>query len=186
HWNVAQSIQERVAALPEPSRELLGVAAVVGQRASAAVLAAGAERSEVETLTGLEVACRAGLLVEEAESGRLERYCFAHDLIRDVVEVSLSVGRRAMLHRRVAEALEHRPQRGGDPWHLHDRLLAQLAYHYECADMPERAALYLRQAGDRARQVYAHQEAAQFYQDLVKCLDRSAPSREAAQAPRRP
>ena len=75
-WAVKQSTRERVAALPRPAQELLGVAAVIGQRASAAVLAAGAEQSEMETITGLEIACQAGLLVEDPERGQTERYSF--------------------------------------------------------------------------------------------------------------
>ena len=61
-WTVTQSIRERVAALPVSTQELLRVAAVVGQRVSAAVLAAGAAQSEMEAVTGLEVACQAALL----------------------------------------------------------------------------------------------------------------------------
>jgi transcriptional regulator with XRE-family HTH domain/tetratricopeptide (TPR) repeat protein len=181
-WNVTQSIRERVAALPASAQELLGVAAVVGQRASGAVLAAGAEQSEVETLSGLEVACQAGLLTEEPERDRPERYRFSHDLIRDVVEASLGVGRQTLLHRRVAVALEQRLQHSGEAGHLNDRVLSQVAYHYARADVPQRAALYLRQAGDHARHVYAHRDAAQYYQELVTCLDRLGTSREAAQA----
>jgi tetratricopeptide (TPR) repeat protein/transcriptional regulator with XRE-family HTH domain len=181
-WNVKQSIRERVAALPASTQELLGVAAVVGQRASGAVLAAGAEQSEVETLTGLETACQAGLLTEEPERDQPERYRFAHDLIRDVVEASLSAGRQTLLHRRVAVALEQRLQHSAATGHVNDRLPAQVAYHYARANMPEQAARYLRQAGDHARHIYAHREAAQYYQELLSSLDRLGMRREAAQA----
>jgi tetratricopeptide (TPR) repeat protein len=182
---VKQSIRERVAALPVPAQELLGVAAVIGQRASAAVLAAGAAQSEMETVTGLEVACQAALLVEDPERGRTERYRFAHDVIRDVVEADLSMGRQTLLHRRVAVALELRLQHGGvagQASHVNERALAQVAYHYARADMPEQEASYLRQAGDHARHVYAHREAAQYYQQLAACLDRLEERREGAQA----
>jgi transcriptional regulator with XRE-family HTH domain/tetratricopeptide (TPR) repeat protein len=181
-WSVKQSIRERVAALPASTQELLGVAAVVGQRVSGAVLAAGAEQSEMETITGVETACRAGLLLEEPEKNRPERYRFAHDLIRDVVETSLSAGRQTLLHRRVAVALEQRLQHTGATAHGNDRLLAQVAYHYARAEAPEQAARYLRRAGDHARHVYAHEEAAQYYQALVTSLDQLGVSREAAQA----
>ena len=184
-WAVKQSTRERVAALPRPAQELLGVVAVIGQRASAAVLAAGAEQSEAETITGLEIACQAGLLVEDDERGQTERYRFTHDLIRDVVEADLSVGRQTLLHSRVAAALEQRLQRGGAAGqanHVNDRALAQVAYHYAHADMPDQEARYLRQAGDHARHVYAHREAAQYYQQLIACLDRLEKRREGAQA----
>ncbi len=184
-WAVKQSTRERVAALPRTAQELLGVVAVIGQRASAAVLAAGAEQSEAETITGLEIACQAGLLVEDPERGQTERYRFAHDLIRDVVEADLSVGRQTLLHSRVAAALEQRLRQSGAAGqanHLNDRTLAQVAYHYAHTDMPDQEARYLRLAGDHARRVYAHQEAAQHYQELIACLDRLQMRREAAQA----
>src|SRR5262249_18520785 len=112
-WNVRPSIQERVAALPASTQELLGVAAVVGQQASGALLAAGAEQSEAAALTGLEVACQAGLLIEDQKDGRLEGYRFVHDLIRDVLEESLGAGRQTLLHRQVAAALEAHPPTTG-------------------------------------------------------------------------
>jgi transcriptional regulator with XRE-family HTH domain/tetratricopeptide (TPR) repeat protein len=184
-WAVKQSTRERVAALPHPAQDLLDVVAVIGQQASAAVLAAGAEQSEAETITGLEIACQAGLLVEDPERGQAERYRFAHDLIRDVVEADLSVGKQTLLHRRVAAALEQRLRQGGaagQATHLNDRALAQVAYHYARADMPEQEARYLRLAGDHAQRVYAHREAAQHYLELIACLDRLRMRREAAQA----
>jgi tetratricopeptide (TPR) repeat protein len=188
-WVVKQSIRERVAALPVPAQELLDVAAVIGQQASGAVLAAGADQPEAETITSLEMACQAGLLAEDDERGQLERYRFAHDLIRDVVEADLSAGRQTFLHRRVAVALEQRLQHGTAAGqanqqvnHVNDRALAQVAYHYARADAPEQEARYLRLAGDHARRVYAHQEAAQHYQGLIACLDRLQMRREAAQA----
>jgi tetratricopeptide (TPR) repeat protein/transcriptional regulator with XRE-family HTH domain len=181
-WNVKQSIRERVAALPLSAQDLLGVAAVVGQRASGAVLAAGAEQSERETVTSIEIACQAGLLVEDEERDRQDRYHFAHDLIRDVVEAGLSSVRQTLLHRRVAVALEQRLRRSGAAGRVNDRMLAQVAYHCARADMPDQEASYLRQAGDHARHVYAHREAAQYYQQLIACLDRLEKRREGAQA----
>lgn len=182
-WRVAQSIRERVAALPPSAQELLGVAAVVGKRASHTLLAASADQAELETLSGIEFACQAGLLVEDPDDDGQERYRFAHDVVRDVVEASLSAGRQMVLHRRVAVALEQhlRDAGAGRP---NSRALSQLAFHYAHANVPEQAALYLRQAGDYARTVFAHEEAAQDYQELVRCLDRLGQSREAARARR--
>ena len=180
--NVTQSIQERVAALPGSAGELLGAAAVIGQLASCETLAAGAGQTEEEALTSLETACQAGLLYEEPEGDQPERYRFFHEVIRDVVEASLSAARQTVLHRRVAAALEQTLRRREETGHVSDRLLAQVAYHFARADAPEQAARYLRRAGDQARRVYAHQEAAQYYQELIACLDRLQMRREAAQA----
>jgi predicted ATPase len=102
---VAETIRQRVAALPQLAQELLAAAAVAGPHVSRALLfaiAASSERPEAEVLAALEAACRAKLLVEEGA----DAYAFTHDLIREVVDADLSAARRALLHRRVAEALE--------------------------------------------------------------------------------
>src|SRR5262249_30887605 len=105
-WNVAQSIGQRVAALPPDLRELLGVAAVVGQEAPGALLLTLAAQPQAETVAALEALDRARLLVEGTEA----RYQFPHDLIREVVLSELSAVRRAGLHQLVAAALEQMPE----------------------------------------------------------------------------
>ncbi len=106
-WNVAEGVRQRVALLPEPARQLLGVAAILGRRLPWALLLAVSGQGEEEALRGLEAACQARLLLED-EGGS---YAFAHDVIREVVEADLSVARRALLHRRAAEVLERDPAR---------------------------------------------------------------------------
>ncbi|HEV2460522.1 MAG TPA: AAA family ATPase, partial [Ktedonobacterales bacterium] len=186
-WDVTQSIRERVAALPATAQDLLGAAAVVGQWAPGVLLAEAAGQSEVEALTGLEMACQVGLLVEEREERGPEGYRFVHDVIRDVVEASIGAWRQKVLHRQIAAALERGLLHSTGPIGSRqgeDRSLAQLAYHYMRADVPEKAALYLRQAGDHARGVFAHREAAAYYRELTQCLDRLGSDHEAAQARR--
>jgi predicted ATPase/DNA-binding XRE family transcriptional regulator len=159
-WSVAESIRQRVALLPEAAQYLLGAAAVVGREVNRALLltlAAPLEWSQREILAALDVICQARLLVEQG----VERYAFAHDLIREVVGADLSAARRAMLHQQVAEALEQQP--GEPPVEI-------LAHHYRQAGRLEKAAVYLERSGARAQAMYAHAEAERFYRDLVECL----------------
>jgi tetratricopeptide (TPR) repeat protein/transcriptional regulator with XRE-family HTH domain len=170
--DIAQGVQQRVAALPKVAQELLGVAAVAGRRVPRSVVltvVCRSGRSEADTLMGLELACQAGLLVEEGEAG----YAFPHDLIHDAITAWLSAARRAMLHRQVAEALENEP---GEP------PVESLAYHFARAGLPERAVVYLEQAGDRARSAQAHADARAYYQELVAGLDGLGRVAEAARA----
>lgn len=51
-----------------------------------------------------------------------------------------------------------------------DEITVQLAHHYTQADDSEHAVPYLLQAGDRARNVYAHQEAIDSYQRALEFL----------------
>jgi len=108
-WDVRQSLRQRVAALPRPAQMMLGAAAVAGRRVSRALLVAVLERPEDEVLDALEDAAQARLLVESGP----DTYQFAHDVIREVVESGLGAGRRTMLHRRVAEALERAGRASG-------------------------------------------------------------------------
>ncbi len=157
-WDVAQSTRQRLAALPETARELLALAAVIGDGMPARLMVALAAQPEQDVLAALEIACQAGLL--EETSG--ESYHLAHDLIREVVLADLSAARRKSLHRRVAETLEQEP---GDP------SIEQLAYQYSRAGEPEKAILYLELAGDRARAVYAAAEAEAYYRELIAHLE---------------
>ncbi len=162
-WNVAQSIRQRVAALPPAAQELLGVASVVGREVPGALLLALASQPKAETVTALEALDRARVLVEGAEA----RYQFPHDLIREVVLADLSAVRRRHWHAQVAEALSQVPERrraGG---------AAELAWHWQEAGDAARALPYALLAGDQAEAAYAHQDAERHYQtarDLAREL----------------
>src|SRR5262249_45303380 len=154
-WDVAQSVRHRVAALAPPSGTVLGAAAVAGRAVAPAVLrAVVGEVNEEGLLAALDAACAARLLGEGGVGG----YQFAHDVIREVVETDLGAARRAVLHRRVAQALEAQP--GAAP-------PERVAYHYARSDARDKAALYLERAGDQAREQYANSAAEAFYRDAA-------------------
>jgi tetratricopeptide (TPR) repeat protein len=118
-------------------------------------------------LTACDAACRARLLEEVGANG----YRFAHDAIREVVEADLGAARQAVLHRRVAEALE---QQAGEP------PVELVAYHYARSDAQERALSYLEQAADRAAAQAAYAAAEGYYRDAMAHLDRLGRDLESA------
>ncbi|HWE63957.1 MAG TPA: hypothetical protein VHB98_19760, partial [Chloroflexota bacterium] len=158
-WNVAHSIRQRVAALPESAQEMLGVASVVGRVAPRSLLSAVVARTDLDVLTALDAAGQARLLVEEGPYD----YQFAHDVVREVVEADLGAARRGMLHRLVAEALEART--GAAPREL-------LAYHYARSDLPDRALPYLAQAAEQAHEGVAYQEEAALLAQAIELARR--------------
>jgi len=157
-WDLTQGVRQRVSLLPASSREVLGAAAIAGRHVSRSLLLAVVSQSEDETLTGLDEACRARLLLEKGD----QAYAFAHDVIREVVEAEISAARRAVLHRRLAEALEHGVAPA--PPEL-------LAYHYARSDLEVKAVTYLELAGDQACLQGAHTAAERHYRDLLDRLD---------------
>src|SRR5262249_52348932 len=157
-WHVAQSIRQRVAALPAAAQILLGVAAAVGRPASWVLLSAVSGQSEEALLETLEAVCAARLLLERDA----DVYAFAHDLVREVVEGDLSATRCATLHRRVAAALE------GDGATARSEHAAELANHLTRGGQAERALPYALRAGDQAEAVYAYSEAERHFRIAVK------------------
>jgi predicted ATPase/DNA-binding XRE family transcriptional regulator len=169
-WDVAQTIHQRVAALPPAAQELLAAAAAVGRVVPGALLVAVVDHPEDDVLMALEAACQARLLTELTEEGD-DVYQFAHDLIREVVAAGLSSRRRKVLHRRVAQALERQPG---------ELAIDQLAYHYTQAGVEDKAILYLERAGDRALALHANAEAEAHYRTLIERLETLGRGLEAA------
>jgi tetratricopeptide (TPR) repeat protein len=156
---------------------LLEAAAVAVDATASDVLAECVGQPEWEAVADLELACAAGLLKEgEADDGRVTYRC-AHDLLREAVVSDLRPGRRALLHKGLGEALEHRLEGCGS---RRDALIPRIAYHFASTAEHEKAALYLRQAGDQARKTYAHQEATRSYRGVAAHLDALGRERDAA------
>ena len=169
-WTLREAILQRLVALPKAAQQLLRLAAVVGRRVPRGLLltlAVQADLTEEGALEALEVCGRARLLVEADE----DAYQVAHDLIREVLVADLGTARRALLHRRVAAALEQGP--GVPP-------LEALAYHYAQAGDEEKAVIYLQSAGDAALARHANAEAAAAYREVVARLEKLGRLLEAA------
>jgi tetratricopeptide (TPR) repeat protein len=160
--DVAQSIRQRIDALPPPVRELLGAAAVIGRRAPRLPLLAVAREldyRERETPDALEAAVRARLLLEDGEDG----YQFAHDPVREVIGQDLSAARRATLHRYIAARLEASPGAAS---------AARIAYHYLRSDEQQKAFSHLLKAAEQAHMASAYREETAFLGDALARANR--------------
>jgi tetratricopeptide (TPR) repeat protein/transcriptional regulator with XRE-family HTH domain len=169
-WTLREAILQRAVTLPVTAQQVLRLAAVVGRRVPRVLLVAVAEKASlgVEMVPeALEECSRARLLAEAGE----DAYQFTHDLIREVLLLDLGMARRALLHRRVAEALEQGP---GIP------SVEVLAYHYARAEDEEKAVIYLQAAGDAALARHANAEAAAAYREVVTRLEKLGRTLEAA------
>ncbi|GAC1522855.1 MAG: helix-turn-helix transcriptional regulator [Chloroflexota bacterium] len=151
-WDLSQTIRQRVAMLPEPARDVVATAAVLGRRTSHALVIAASKYPEDDVLDALEQACRTRLLV--ADDGG---YRFAHDVIREVIEADLGPARRAQLHRRIAGEMERLPA---------ESTVEALAYHYARSGDHEKTVYYLERAGDQAAARHANATAEGYYREL--------------------
>jgi tetratricopeptide (TPR) repeat protein/transcriptional regulator with XRE-family HTH domain len=144
------AVRVRLAHVPGELRPTLETAAVLGRRFDFDTLLAVTREPEQGLLDALEALVRRRLLREEAEGGV---YDFSHDKLREVVYRDISGARRRLLHQSVAEALEARADGAG-----HERD-AQLAEHYERAQVWPRALHYLVLAGERSQALFALRDA---------------------------
>jgi ABC-type oligopeptide transport system substrate-binding subunit/DNA-binding SARP family transcriptional activator len=163
-------IEERIARLPEELRQTLAVASVEGEVFTAQVVARVQGLQERPLLQRLsrELEKRHRLVRRQAdvqvEHKLLTRCQFTHALFQQYLYNELGAGERRLLHSEIAGALAEVYQE------RIDEVTAQLAHHYAEAGDTAKAIEYLLQAGDRARMLYADQEAIAAYQRALDFL----------------
>ena len=169
-------ITRRMRHLNDRTVEDLVHAAALGPEFSVDVLRRVVDTPSDELLDRLGEATQAGLI--GPMPGALGRFRFSHDLIREALYDGLSPGRRAHLHRRIAETLQALYGRNPDAY------LAELAHHFfeacrsgnaggdgtrNAADL---AISYARDAGDQALRSLAYEEASRLYRMALQVLER--------------
>ena len=149
--SVTELLLRRLQRLGESCRRALAVAAVAGREFDLAVLGRVLDRSVEELAELLEGAVQGHVLLEEAAT--IGRYRFAHPLIRETIYGDVSFTRRALLHRRVGEAIES--------LHAHrlDQHAGTLAHHYQAAGDVEKAFEYHGRAANEAERSSAPETA---------------------------
>jgi adenylate cyclase len=179
HWAVNATVEtvslpptlhglllSRVDKLPADTRRVLQAAAVLGVSFDEALLhaVAGDVRAALQHLVEADLVRPAG----PGPDGR--HYRFSHALLHDVVYDNQLMARRGELHERAARALEQTV--GPSPARISD--LEALGHHWSFTSDKARAARYLTAAGDRARAIYANDDAISHYEralvTLASCL----------------
>jgi class 3 adenylate cyclase len=122
------------------ARDIVQMAAAIGQEFSHALLAHVTQKNEAELDPALDRLVRAGLLLRHGVAPDAT-YVFKHALCQDVAYSTLLREPRRALHARIAEAMEY---------HLPDLASTQpevLARHYAEAGFTEKAAAFWAKAG---------------------------------------
>jgi DNA-binding SARP family transcriptional activator len=154
-------VQRRLQALPIDVVRTLGTAAVLGREFRLTDLEAIAPPELAPVLPRLEDALEAGLL--EDVGAEVDRFAFAHDLLRRTLYEELSESRAARLHLDAARALE----RAG-------RDVSELVPHYVAAQEiggAADAAVTSIQLAQRNAAAHAHADAVRQYRTALAALD---------------
>jgi class 3 adenylate cyclase/tetratricopeptide (TPR) repeat protein len=146
----------RIDRLDENSRGVLRIASVIGQRIPFGVLQSiqsADQQALLRQLTKLDA--QEMTILERVEPERV--HSFRHALIQEVAYQSMLYARRRELHGRIGAYLERRYADDLDDYY------GLLAHHYRLSDRRDKAIDYLLKAGHAARDVYANEEATQYY-----------------------
>lgn len=147
----------RIDRLTSHLRELVKTAAVLGREFDVQLLSAMLQR-DVRSEVKLVERSRIWEAVQEL------LYVFKHALLRDAAYAMQLKARRQELHRLAAEAITAVYAGNLSPKY------ADLAFHYEHANLREQAIEYLRKAGDQAKTQYHNQQALNLYDRLLAQL----------------
>jgi DNA-binding winged helix-turn-helix (wHTH) protein/tetratricopeptide (TPR) repeat protein len=164
-------VLSRMARLGDATREVLTVAAVIGEQFDAQLLDAVTRERDVDVYHALDEAESASLI-----SGDAGGYRFTHDLVRQAVVTGLTLARRRKLHMRIADSIEQVFGPGGD------EQVADLGRHLFSAGPladPRRTVATLTAAGQRALRGAAFQEALVSFEAALGILGANPTSERA-------
>ncbi len=186
-------IRLRIRRLPNSTRRLSSLAAIVGQTCDMELLQEAADEHAKVIEIGLEILLKRWLIRPFAHAwtgGRADEenalvwargfrrgsFELAHDRTRGAMYGELNPLRRQAIHTQIATALE---KLRGD----HD--CEALAFHYTVANQWEKALPHLQRAMDRALAMGAEDTAERYYDQTIEGLSRlAAGARSAAAAER--
>ena len=161
---VEEVILRRVRQLSPLASELLTAASVVGRSFALGIVEQVVDAPPERVVEAIEECLAAGLVLDTPDA--VDAFTFSHALVRTVLygDEWLSDVGRELLHHRVAQALERLSER--QPVNP-----AELALHfYEARRLagPGPAARYSIDAGRRAAEVFAYEEATGHYRNAME------------------
>jgi class 3 adenylate cyclase/tetratricopeptide (TPR) repeat protein len=168
---VQNVVADRIDRLSHQEKSLLQTAAVIGVIFTFRLLRSVAELPEDE-LYGYLAKLQSAEFIHETNLFPEVEYSFKHALTTEVAYGALLHERRTLLHGRVCRALEEMTSSLS-----HDHL-DKLAHHAYCAEIWDKAVVYLKDAGAKAMSQSAFTHALSWYQLAFQALGHLPGSRE--------
>ena len=165
---IREVIDRRLSRLGSQCRELLSVAAAIGNEFGLQTIERVTDMETATVVDRVQEAVDAGILSAVPDERNL--YRFSHAATRDTIYDELPAARRVELHQSIGEALEEL---------YDDRIeshLSELANHFSqaaSAGLAEKAADYSWWAGERAAALAAYEEAVTHYSTAIQLFDTS-------------
>jgi tetratricopeptide (TPR) repeat protein len=159
--SIREAIGRRLNHLSKSCIDVLHTAAVIGKDFPYVLLVSVSGVDEDQILDALDEAIQAQLIEPLAN----ESFVYTHDKIREVLYDEILSIRRNRLHRQIVHALEG--GQAGDP----ASQIEDLAYHTIAANMLDKGLGYALQAAEKAQNVFAGDEALQYFRQANECAE---------------
>ena len=159
-------IGRRLERLRPETVKVLAAAAVVGRVFDYDLLPEIQDVADLDPLEAMDEAERAHLIT--ALKGRVPRYSFVHELVRQTLLTDVSLPKRQRLHLQIAQAIEAKHSSDLD---RHTSDLAHHLYQAGAAADPSKTIAYLISAGDKALRTAASEEALRAYEDALGLVE---------------
>jgi len=140
-------IDRRLKGLSEEAKRVLEVAAVLAEDINAELLA---------NLSGLSLWAVTDIMSELEVQGLLSNERFSHDLLRQALVASLSNGKRKLIHKQIAEALDSSIDK-----------LIRAEHYYQAGDLAKAAELWFNVAAQRFTEGNFEAEATALFERIV-------------------
>lgn len=160
---ITGAIRQRLARLSPAVLDLLRTAAIVGRQFDVTILADAAGEDGEAVEAWLAEGERVGLIRPVDD----DTWTFTHDKIREALYADVTALRRRRLHGFIGRALEVRVAGEQED----TRRLADLAFHFGRSGDRARGVTYAQRAAERARAIYAFEEALAQYRVALELLD---------------
>jgi predicted ATPase/DNA-binding NarL/FixJ family response regulator len=149
-------VRQRMDGFSARDVQLLRTAAVIGNTFDVKLLCAISGMPARMVAEALQVARDHELLVESARASSI--LAFRHSLIREALYEDILADFAREIHQQIAEILDRRGTASA----------SELAYHWACARVDEKAVHYNEIAGDESMRVLACHDAARFYRKALQ------------------
>lgn len=155
---MAQILHRRLSQVPESGLSLLRFAAVAGRQIDPKVLSLASGEPDIH---GWLMTCANAAVIEPQEGQ--DTWQFAHDKLRERALSELTVDETRKLHLQIAEATES-AYRNSTEKH------PALAYHYQRAELHDKAAHYFMKSADESARLFALLDARSYYDEAAREL----------------
>lgn len=149
----------------EDAKEIAQIGSIFGREFPYELLAAVADRTDVEVNAALDRLVESGMVFRRGLAPD-SIYTFKQSLLQDAAYATILISRRRQLHASIVDILEARSEE-----ELKDKV-ELLAHHAFQSEIWEKAFSYSRDAGVKAAKSSANREAAAFLERALACLNK--------------